>query len=58
MTDIDLKSPLHQIFMSIERMNHLETLHTPNTPHCYVYTDSEVFNYNYFVWTLGFVLGL
>ncbi|CDW82951.1 UNKNOWN [Stylonychia lemnae] len=58
MTDIDLQAPLQQIFMSIERLNHAQVLNTPNTPHCYVYTDTEVFNYNYFVWTTGFVLGL
>ncbi|CDW80395.1 UNKNOWN [Stylonychia lemnae] len=57
-TNISLQAPLQHIFMSIEKYTHLQVLNTPKAPHCYVYTDVEVFNYNYYVWTTGFVLGL
>eukprot|EP00347_Sterkiella_histriomuscorum_P019710 403340585 len=58
-TDINLNAPLHKIFMSIEKMNYGQRVaYTPPSPQCHEYTAQEVFHFNYFVWTLGFLLGL
>ena len=52
---IDVKAPLHQLFISIEKMNYMASVATPQ---CHIYSDHEVFKYNYFLWTTGYFLGL
>jgi hypothetical protein len=41
--------------MSIEKMNYVGML---KAPVCHLYTDYEVFFYNYYIWTTGFFIGL
>jgi hypothetical protein len=48
-------SILPHLFMSIEKMNYVGML---KAPVCHLYTDYEVFFYNYYIWTTGFFIGL
>ena len=52
---LNTDSVLPHIFMSIEKMNYAGML---KTPACHLYTDYEVFFYNYYIWTTGFFIGL
>ncbi|CDW87216.1 UNKNOWN [Stylonychia lemnae] len=57
-TDIDVHAPLFKIFMTIEKMNYTRPYSILDKPDCYIYSDDEVFDYNYHIWTFAFLLGL
>lgn len=58
-TNINTKASLHKLFMSIDQMNYSHRMvKTLSTPGCHEYSAEEVFSYNYFIWTLGYIIGL
>lgn len=58
MSAVTPDSPLQEIFASIDMMDYVTKRQTGSTPECHLYSESEIFNYNYFVWTLAYFVGL
>jgi len=44
-----------KLFYSIDKMNYLGKQPAPT---CHQYTDSDIFDYNYHIWTVAYFVGL
>ena len=60
LTHAELSSdkPLQQIFASIDMMDYLTKREQTQPPECHLYSNQEVFNYNYYIWTAAYFVGL